>query len=313
MSDIGQDTLVRPTPQTQASARAAARDRPGEAGRSAASWRRTARGIAAQLSVLDALAAVFVLLLVIAIVAPRLLVGYDPLAAAEGHTLEAPSLHHIFGTDYLGRDLYSRLVHGTSATLSASAVALIVGLVGGILLGIVSGYLGGWVDSIISRVIDVLLSVPGLLLSMVIVVALGFGAVNAAIAVGVSSIASFSRITRSEVLRTRTSAFVEAAQHQGSSRVRTLVQHILPNSLGPVFSLIPLHFGGAIIWISSLSFLGFGAVPPKPEWGLLVAEGRQYLLAAPWLLLIPGLVIVITVLSISRLQHLASALRKALS
>jgi peptide/nickel transport system permease protein len=306
MTEIGQEAITRAgsahAPELRARAVGAA-----------SSGRAALREIGRTLAPADYLAAVFVLLLIAAIVVPRLLVSYDPLEGADGQTLRAPSLTHIFGTDYLGRDLYSRLVYGTATTLAASAVAVAVGFVGGIVLGIVSGYLGGWVDAVISRLIDVLLSVPGLLLSMVIVVALGFGALNAAIAVGVSSIASFSRISRSEVLRVRGSAFVEAAQHQGSGRTRTLVQHILPNSVGPVISLIPLQFGGAIIWISSLSFLGFGAVPPQPEWGLLVSEGRQYLLAAPWLLLIPGLVIVLTVLSVSRLQQLGVGLRKAFS
>ncbi|MFT4233882.1 MAG: ABC transporter permease [Microbacterium sp.] len=268
------------------------------------------RSLLAALRPADYLAAVVLLLLLAAILIPQALTRYDPLQVEEGQALLGPSGTHWFGTDYLGRDLFSRVVYGTSSSLSASAVAVAVGLIGGLVLGIVSGYLGGWVDSIISRLIDVLLSVPGLLLSMVIVVSLGFGAINAAIAVGVSSIASFSRITRSEVLRVRGAGYVEAAAHQGSSRARTLVRHVLPNSVGPVFSLIPLQFGGSIIWISSLSFLGFGAVPPQPEWGLLVAEGRQYLISAPWLLLFPGAVIVATVLAASHLQGAIQRIRE---
>jgi peptide/nickel transport system permease protein len=244
------------------------------------------------------------------VLTPSLLAPGDPLGAAEGQALDAPSTAHWLGTDYLGRDLYTRIVHGARTSLSASAVAVAVGLAGGLALGIVSGYLGGWADAAVSRLIDVLLSVPGLLLSMVIIVALGFGAINAAIAVGISSIASFARVTRAEVLTVRTSSYVEAAQHQGSSRRRTLIRHILPNAVGPVASLIPLQFGGSIVWISSLSFLGFGAVPPHPEWGLLVAEGRQYLLSAPWLLLAPGAVIVTTVLAASHLQGVLGRIRR---
>lgn len=258
----------------------------------------------------DLAALLLLALLAVAILAPSVLARFDPLAATGGQGLLGPSATHWFGTDYLGRDVYSRVVHGTRTSLGASAVAVAVGLVGGLALGIVSGYLGGWVDTVISRLIDVLLSVPGLLLSMVIIVALGFGAVNAAIAVGISSIANFARVTRSEVLTVRTSSYVEAAQHQGSSRARTLLRHVLPNAAGPVVSLIPLQFGGAIVWISSLSFLGFGAVPPAPEWGLLVAEGRQYLLSAPWLLLAPGTVIVLTVLSASHLQGVLGRIRR---
>ncbi len=258
----------------------------------------------------DVAAALVILLLVIAVIAPSLLARADPLSAIGGEALSGPSTAHWLGTDYLGRDVYTRIVHGTRTSLGASAVAVAVGLAGGLALGILSGYLGGWVDAAVSRLIDILLSVPGLLLSMVIIVALGFGAVNAAIAVGISSIASFARVTRSEVLTVRASSYVEAAQHQGSPRWRTLLRHILPNAVGPVVSLIPLQFGGSIVWISSLSFLGFGAVPPHPEWGLLVAEGRQYLLSAPWLLLAPGAVIVITVLSASHLQGVVGRVRR---
>lgn len=277
------------------------------------SGRRRVRAMLRTLRPADWLAGLFVLALLLAVAAPTLLTSYDPLDTGAGQILEAPGTTHLLGTDYLGRDLASRLIFGTTTTFSASAVAVTVGLAGGIVLGLVAGYLGGWVDSLVSRIVDVLLSVPGLLLSMVVIVALGFGAINAAIAVGISSIANFARITRSEVLRTRNSTFVEAAQHQGSGRTRTLIHHILPNSLGPVLTLIPLQFGGAIIWISALSFLGFGAVPPQPEWGLLVSEGRQYLMSAPWLLIGPGLAIVLTVLSLSHLQRLAARLRKEFS
>lgn len=262
------------------------------------------------LGLADIAAMLLLALLAIAVLLPSLLAPGDPLTAAEGQALQAPSPAHWLGTDYLGRDLYTRIIHGARTSLSASAVAVAVGLAGGLALGIIAGYLGGWADAIISRLIDVLLSVPGLLLSMVIIVALGFGALNAAIAVGISSIASFARVTRAEVLTVRSSSYVEAAQHQGSSRARTLLHHILPNAVGPVASLIPLQFGGSIVWISSLSFLGFGAVPPHPEWGLLVAEGRHYLLSAPWLLLAPGAVIVITVLAASHLQGVLGRIRR---
>ena len=265
------------------------------------------------LGLADIAAMLLLALLAIAVLLPSLLAPGDPLTAAEGQALQAPSPAHWLGTDDLGRDLYTRIIHGARTSLSASAVAVAVGLAGGLALGIIAGYLGGWADAIISRLIDVLLSVPGLLLSMVIIVALGFGALNAAIAVGISSIASFARVTRAEVLTVRSSSYVEAAQHQGSSRARTLLHDILHNAVGPVASLIPLQFGGSIVWISSLSVLGFGAVPPHPEWGLLVAEGRQYLLSAPWLLLAPGAVIVITVLAASHLQGVLGRIRRTTS
>lgn len=264
------------------------------------------------LRVSDWVAFAVVAVLVVAVVAPGVLSPVDPLDDTASRALESPGSGHWAGTDYLGRDVLSRIVHGAGTTLSASVVAVVLGLVGGVLLGVVSGYLGGRVDSVISRIIDVLLSVPGLLLAMVIVVAMGFGALNAAIAVGVSSVASFARVVRAEVLRVRTSPYVEAAQHYGAPWFRTLRVHILPNSLGAVASLVPLQLGAAVIWISSLSFLGFGAVPPDPEWGLLVNEGRDYVLSAPWLLLFPGLAIVVTVVSVAHLQRTAVRIRKEL-
>ena len=160
-----------------------------------------------------------------------------------------------------------------------------------------------------SRLVDVLLSIPGLLLSMVVVVALGFGSINAAIAVGVASVATFARLMRSEVLRVRGLGFVEAAHHLGASPSEVLFRHVLPNSYGPVISMTAMQFGGSILWIAALSFLGYGAPPPLPEWGLLVAEGREYISSSPWLAIFPGAVIALTVVAISRASGLIGAAR----
>ena len=258
----------------------------------------------------DLAAIAFALLLIVALFVPSVLTPYDPLEVSPGNTLLGPSPEYIFGTDYLGRDLYTRIVHGTALTLSTSGVAVLIGLVIGLALGSLAGYLGGWVDSLLSRVVDVLLAIPGLLLAMVIVVSLGFGAVNAAIAVGLSSVAGFTRLVRSEVLTVKELTFVEASSHLGGARRYTLLRHILPNSYGSVLALVPLEFGGAILAISALSFLGFGAVPPQPEWGLLVSEGRQYITSSPWMSIIPGLVIAATVLCVARLSTLAQRIRE---
>lgn len=265
------------------------------------------------LNVPDLAAIGFAAFLLIAVFLPFVLTPYDPLEASPGNTLLGPSLEHLFGTDYLGRDLYTRVVYGTSLTLSTSGVAVLIGLGIGIALGSLAGYLGGWVDSLLSRVVDVLLAIPGLLLAMVIVVSLGFGAVNAAVAVGLSSVAGFTRLVRSEVLTVKELTFVEASSHLGGARRYTLIRHILPNSYGSVLALVPLEFGGAILAISALSFLGFGAVPPQPEWGLLVSEGRQYITSSPWMSLIPGVVIAATVLSVARLSTLAQRVREGRS
>lgn len=244
-------------------------------------------------------------LILLAVFAPWLLSPYDPLLPDNAIALQAPSWAHPFGTDYLGRDLLSRVVHGTGRTLMGSAVAVIIGLGVGTILGLVAAYFGGLVDAIISRLVDVLLSIPGLLLSMVIVVSLGFGTLNAAIAVGISSIAVFTRLMRSEVLTVRNLPFVEASHHLGDTRWNVLRRHIFPNSFTAVLSLTALQFGLAILWISALSFLGYGAPPPQPEWGLLVAEGREYIVSSPWLVFLPGAAVTVTVLAINRLNQFA--------
>lgn len=259
-----------------------------------------------RLAAFDVAALVFLLVLAVAVAAPGLLSPYDPLEAQPGQTLLAPSLTHPFGTDYLGRDLYTRVVHGTGRTLLASFIAVVIGLGVGSLLGLIAAYFGRAADTVISRVVDVLLSIPGLLLSMVIVVALGFGSVNAAIAVGIASVATFARLMRSEVLRVRALTFVESSRHLGVRPIGVLWHHVLPNSCGPVLSMTTLQFGASILWIAALSFLGYGAPPPHPEWGLLVAEGREYIASSPWLTLLPGLVLILTVLSISRVSALIS-------
>jgi peptide/nickel transport system permease protein len=264
--------------------------------------RRGLRSVLRKVGPLDWVALVVVVLLLVAVLAPGLLTRYDPLAPEQDAILAAPSPAHPFGTDYLGRDLWSRIVHGTVRTLLGSAVAVVIGLGVGTVLGLVAAYFTGLADSVISRIVDVLLSIPGLLLSMVIVVALGFGALNAAIAVGIASIAVFTRLMRSEVLTVKSLPFVEAAHHLGGSQRQVLLRHIFPNSYGAVLSLTALQFGLAILWISALSFLGYGAPPPDPEWGLLVAEGREYMISSPWLVIVPGLVITVSVLSLSRVS-----------
>lgn len=264
-----------------------------------------------RLSLGDWFAVLFLAALLLAIMAPGLLAPYDPLEAVPGQTLQAPGLAHPFGTDYLGRDAFSRVIHGTGRTIGASLVAVSIGLGVGSLLGLVAAYFGRWVDGIVSRIVDVLLSIPGLLLSMVVVVALGFGTINAAIAVGVATVATFTRLMRSEVLTVRNLPFIEAAHHIGARPGNVLFRHVLPNSYTAVLSMTALQFGSAILWIAALSFLGYGAPPPQPEWGLLVAEGREYIVSSPWLVLLPGIVIVLTVLSISRIASVARRIQGA--
>lgn len=249
------------------------------------------------------LAAVWLALIVIAALWPSLLAPGDPLLGVPADKLQAPSAAHLFGTDQIGRDLYTRVVHGTQLTLSAAAIAVGGGMLVGALLGVIAGFAGGRVDELIMRGADVLLAIPGLLLSLAIITALGFGTVNVAIAVGAASVASVARIMRSEVLRVRSAPYVEAAQASGNRWLRVLGTHVLPNSLGPVVVLSVLELGGAILAVSSLSFLGYGAQPPLAEWGSLVSGGRDYLRYAWWLTTFPGIAIALTVLSANRLSR----------
>ncbi len=234
---------------------------------------------------------------------PSLFASGDPLQGVPAEKLQGPSVAHWFGTDNLGRDVYTRVVHGSGLSLTATLVAVGLALVVGSLIGLLSGAVGGAIDAALMRLVDVLLSIPALLLSLALVTALGFGTMNVAIAVGVSLVANFARVMRSEVLRVRKALYVEAAFACGVRWHTVLRRHVLRNSYAPVAALAAVEFGMAVLAVSSLSFLGFGAVPPTPEWGSLISEGRNYLAAAWWMTTLPGLVIVAIVLSAHRIGH----------
>lgn len=236
---------------------------------------------------------------------PSVFAGGDPLTGVPAQKFQPPSAQHWFGTDNLGRDLYTRMVHGAGLSLTATLAAVGIALVAGSILGLLSGAAGGVLDTVVMRVVDVLLSIPSLLLSLALVTALGFGTRNVAIAVGVSLVANFARVMRSEVLRVRQAPFVEAARAGGARWHTVLLRHVLPNSYQPVLALAAVEFGMAVLAVSALSFLGYGAKPPTPEWGSLIAEGRNYLATAWWMTTLPGLVIVAVVLAAQRLGRAA--------
>lgn len=236
-------------------------------------------------------------------VAPSLFTGYNPLEGVGGAQLKRPSAEHLLGTDALGRDLYARIVHGAVHSLTGAFVAVGLGLVVGTGLGVVAGSVRRRFDDAIMRLVDVFLSIPPLLLSLSIIILLGFGTVNAAIAVGITSVAGFARLARAEVVRVRRSDYVEAAFGSGGTFVSVLWRHILPNSLTSVLAFASLQFGSAVLQISTLGFLGYGAPPPTPEWGLLIAEGRNYISTAWWLTTAPGVVVVLVVLAANRVSQ----------
>lgn len=245
-----------------------------------------------------------VILLVLAwSLVPGLFTRHDPALGVPDDKFTAPGGQYWLGTDHLGRDLLTRIIHGSASSMTSALIAVAIGVVVGGVLGLLSGYLGGWVDAVVGRVVEVLLAIPGFLLAVVVVTALGYDTRNAAIATGVSAVAVFARLMRAEVLRVRTSVFIEAARVNGGSSAYVLLRHVLPNALRPVVSLAILQFGVAILVIAGLAFLGYGDPPPASDWGLLVSDGREHLLHAPWLVIAPGLVIAVVVLSVSRISR----------
>lgn len=227
-------------------------------------------------------------------IAPQWFTSSNPLEGIPGAQRLAPQAHYWLGTDQLGRDLWTRVVYGAVHSLSAALIA---------------GALAGRVESTIMRLVDVLLAIPSLLLQLTVIILLGFGTVNAAVAVGVAAIASFARLARAEVVRVRHSDYVEAARGSGGTFFAVFWRHILPNSLTAVLAFATLQFGQAMLALATLSFLGYGTPPPVPEWGLLIAEGRNYLSTAWWLTTFPGLAVVAVVLAANRLSRQWSGAR----
>jgi peptide/nickel transport system permease protein len=253
------------------------------------------------------LATAFVLFVVVSALFPQLFTGFDPYATSPADKLTGPSTTHLFGTDELGRDLYTRVLYGSTLTIKATLGAVSMAVVAGLALGVIAGFFGGWVDALLMRFVDVLLAIPRLLLALTIVTALGFGTLPVAIAVGVAIVPAFARITRAEVLRVTALPYIEAARTSGASWLRVLGRHVLPNSWGPVAVLAVLDLGVAILAISALSFLGFGAAPPAAEWGTLISAGRNFLITSPWLSLLPGLFVGLVVFS---LNHISKSLEE---
>lgn len=235
-------------------------------------------------------------------IVPGIFAPHDPYNGVDVALL-APNGEYFFGTDAVGRDLFSRVVFGARQSLLGALIAVAVGLVLGTLIGLIAGTQRGWVDTVLMRLVDVLLAIPGILLSLSIIIVTGFGSLQAAFAVGMTSVATFARLARSQVIQIANADFVEAAYGSGATQAQVLFRHVLPNSLTPVLALAALQFGTAILQLSILGFLGYGAPPPTPEWGLLIAEGRDFMATAWWLILLPGLAIVATVMSANHLSQ----------
>lgn len=230
-----------------------------------------------------------------------LLAPYDPLGQSLREALQGPTLRHPLGVDALGRDILSRMLHGAPISLSIGLVAVALGLLIGGNLGIVAGYFGGWIEGLVMRAADVMLAFPGILTALALVAVLGPGIQNIMLAVGVFGIPTYIRIAHGAVLSIRERAFVESARAVGADPGRILYRHILPNIVAPLTIQSSLDVGRAITVASSLSFLGLGVQPPSPEWGAMLAEGREYLRAAPHMATLPGLAVMIVVLAFNLL------------
>jgi peptide/nickel transport system permease protein len=230
---------------------------------------------------------------------PGLIAPADPTKGVLKEVRLAPSWRHPFGTDGLGRDVLSRVIHGTRVTLEVGVLSTLLGAALGSLLGLIAGYFRGIVDTLVMRLVDVMLAFPGVLLAMAIIAARGRGIGNLVIAIGIASIPGYARLVRGQVLTVRERPFVEASLAAGARPARLMFRHILPNIVSPVIVLATVGIGFSLLAGSSLSFIGLGAQPPSPEWGAMLADGRAFLNDAWWIATFPGLAIFLTVVAVN--------------
>ncbi len=242
-----------------------------------------------------------ILCLLTAVVLAPTLAPHDPLDQSFPRQLTAPSWGCLLGTDEFGRDILSRIIFGARIALGIGVLAVGIAVSLGVPLGLAAGYFGGMLDTAIMRTMDVLLAFPYLLLALIVVTLLGFGLTNVMIAVGLVYVPQYSRIVRSVTLSVRERLFVEAAHALGGSNARIMIRHVLPNCMAPIIVQTTLSLGWAIVNAAGLSFLGLGAQPPTPEWGTMLASGREYMRNAPWITTFPGLAILLTALGFNLL------------
>lgn len=261
--------------------------------------RRQARLLRADVPVGFTVAGGILILLIVMAIAPQLFTTVDPLRTDPLAAFQPPGSAHPFGTDQLGRDQFARVVHGARLSLGMGFGATLIGLTAGLVLGMFAGLSRGWVDRVLSRIIDVLYAFPEMLLAIIAIAVLGTGFSTLLIAIGIGSIPSYARVLRSQVRQVRSSGFAEAAVTLGQRPALIAWRHVLPNAIGPALVLATIGVGTAIIFGSALSFVGLGAQPPTPEWGLMLSDSRNYLTLAPWLALWPGAFLAATVVSVT--------------
>ena len=253
-------------------------------------WKRLKRNKLAMIGLV-----IVIIMLLIAIFAP-LIAPYDPLSRIKELSQKGPSAQHLFGTDILGRDIFSRVIFGTRISMLVGVVAVAISLIIGLFLGALSGFFGSVPDAIIMRVADIFFAFPYVLGAIAIMTILGPGVLNIFIAIGILGWASVARLFRGSILSIKEKEYIEAARALGASNSRIILKHILPNSFAPLIVYSTMNVGTAIIVEAALSFLGLGVQPPTPSWGKMLSESLSYINSAPWMMFFPGLAILITVL-----------------
>ena len=243
---------------------------------------------------------IVMILVAVAILAP-LLAPYDPFMMGAARRLQPPSWAYPFGTDEFGRDIFSRVMYGSRLTLMVGAIAVGISLTTGLVVGIIGGYAGGWIERILMRSVDVLFSFPDILIALAAVAILGPTLKNAMIAVGVAAVPFYARIAYAQVIVEKNRPYFEGAVGAGAGHLRLIFRHLLPNVMPPLIVVATLGMSTAMLAAAALSFLGLGAQPPLPEWGLMLSQGKNYITRAPWITTIPGVAIAITVLSFNLL------------
>jgi peptide/nickel transport system permease protein len=264
-----------------------------------APWRRTLRRVASRRGAVLG-AAIVLFFIAVAVLAP-LIAPDDPLATNWSAVRKPPSVAHLLGTDEIGRDVLSRVIYGARASLLAGVVSVAISLGLGVPIGLVAGYLGGAVDAVLMRMTDALLACPFLILAIALAAFLGPSLLNAMVAIGISAMPAFIRLTRAQTLATKVEDYVRAARAMGNPHWRILLRHILPNILAAILVQASLALAAAIIAEASLSFLGLGQQPPAPSWGSMLNTARSFLAQAPWMAWWPGLAIFVVVLSFNLL------------
>jgi peptide/nickel transport system permease protein len=258
-------------------------------------WRRLVRRRGAMVGL-----AIVLFFVLVALLAPWL-APYDPLATSWSAVRKAPSMAYLFGTDEIGRDVLSRVIWGTRASLLAGVVSVSISISLGVPIGMLAGYAGGWTDGVISRCTDAMLACPFLILAIALAAFLGPSLTNAMIAIGISATPIFIRLTRAQVLAVKVEDYVEAARALGNPHLRVVLRHILPNVVAPLIVQATLAIAAAVIAEASLSFLGLGQQPPAPSWGSMLNTAKNYVDHAPWMAIWPGLSIFLLVLSFNLL------------